>query len=89
MIFGIKHTPLIGEALKKEALLNKIEKGLKDTSLKTMFVNGFIKRDGDITIFKIEPLVSFNPFWIGVIWFSIFIILQILIIIDRAIHQKI
>jgi hypothetical protein len=42
-----------------------------------MFVNGFIKRDGDITIFKIEPLVSFNPFWIGVIWFSIFIILQI------------
>ena len=74
MIFGIKHIVKHEQGLKREALFNKINRGLKDNSLIKMFVNGYLKRFGETTLFKIEPLVNFNPFWVGVIWFAIFII---------------
>lgn len=75
MIFGIQHNAR--DMAEKELLLNKINRGLKDNSLKKMFVNGYLRKFGNTTLFKIEPLINFNPFWIGVIWFVIFIILNI------------
>ena len=77
MIFAIEHIPKHQEVIKKNLLLKTINNGLKNQSLKTMFVNGELKKYGSKTIFKIEPLINFNPFWIAVIWFSIFIILNI------------